>query len=89
MAGLYGDQANIYYFKRDYSRAIAGYDKTLKLDPNDALAYNNRGCAWVALGSLANAEADFNRAREHGVADAGGACKAALASLRASLRANP
>jgi len=89
VAGLYGDQANIYYFKRDYSRAIAGYDEALKLDPNDALAYNNRGCAWVALGSLVNAEADFNRARQRGVADPGGACKSALASLRASLRANP
>jgi tetratricopeptide (TPR) repeat protein len=89
VAGLYGDQANIYYFKHDYSRAIAGYDKALKLDPSDALAFNNRGCAWVALGSLVNAEADFQRAREHGVADPGGACKSALASLRASLRTSP
>ena len=89
VAGLYGDQANVYYFKRDYSRAIAGYDKALQLDPNDALAYNNRGCAWVALGALTAAEADFNRARQRGVADPGGACKAALASLRSSQRANP
>ncbi len=88
VAGLYGDQANVYYFKRDYSRAIAGYDKALQLDPNDALAYNNRGCAWVALGSLAAAEADFTRARRLGVAEPGGACKAALISLRSSQRAN-
>jgi tetratricopeptide repeat protein len=89
VAGLYGDQANVYYFKRDYSRAISGYDKALELDPSDALAYNNRGCAWVAVGSLAAAEADFNRARQHGVADPGGACKSALVSLRSSQRANP
>ncbi|ARN82308.1 tetratricopeptide repeat protein [Methylocystis bryophila] len=89
VAGLYGDQANVYYFKRDYSRAVAGYDKALQLDPNDALAYNNRGCAWVALGSLAAAEADFSRARQKGVADPGGACKAALVSLRSGQRANP
>ena len=89
VAGLYGDQANIYYFKRDYSRAIAGYDQALRLDPSDALAYNNRGCAWVALGSLAAAEADFTRARQHGVADPGGACKAGLVSLRSTQRANP
>ncbi len=89
VAGLYGDEANIYYFKRDYSRAIAGYDKALQIDPNDALAYNNRGCAWVALGSLASAEADFDRARQRGVAEPGGACKAALAGLRSSQRANP
>jgi hypothetical protein len=89
VAGLYGDQANVYYFKRDYSRAIVGYDKALQLDPSDALAYNNRGCAWVALGSLAAAEADFNRARQHGVADPGAACKSALVSLRSGQRANP
>lgn len=89
VAGLYGDQANVYYFKREYSRAVAGYDMALQLDPNDALAYNNRGCAWVALGSLSAAEADFSRARQKGVADPGGACKAALVSLRSGQRANP
>jgi tetratricopeptide (TPR) repeat protein len=32
--------------KQEYEKAINNYDAAIRLDPNDALAYNNRGTTW-------------------------------------------
>ena len=42
--------------------AIADFDEAIKLDPNDATAYNNRGSAKEKLGDYASASADFDQA---------------------------
>jgi tetratricopeptide (TPR) repeat protein len=42
--------------------AIAEYDKTLHLDPNFALAYNNRGAAYANLGQFQRAIQDYDEA---------------------------
>ena len=37
---------------------IADYTKAIRLDPDYALAYNNRGLTFRNLGQTANADAD-------------------------------
>ena len=42
-----------------YDKAISDYTEAIRLNPNDALAYNNRGAAYRRRGNLAKAKADF------------------------------
>jgi tetratricopeptide (TPR) repeat protein len=42
-----------------YDKAIAEYTKAIKLDPNDAGAYFNRGIAYGYKGDYDQAIADF------------------------------
>jgi tetratricopeptide (TPR) repeat protein len=48
--------------KGDYRGAIAAYDRALRIDPNYALAYNNRGTMRSELGDKQGAIEDFDRA---------------------------
>ncbi len=52
------------YEAKDYSGAIADYDKAIELDPQNAFAYYNRGTARKDKGDMDGAIADFNRAIE-------------------------
>jgi tetratricopeptide (TPR) repeat protein len=54
--------ANGYLKKGDDDRAIADYDQALKLDPNYALAYNNRGNAHFLKKNYDRAIADYDQA---------------------------
>jgi tetratricopeptide (TPR) repeat protein len=47
-----------------YERAIRDYSKAIELDPDYALAYNNREFAYQALGKTVEAEADFKKYEE-------------------------
>ena len=51
-----------YYWLEKYQRAIEDYDQAIRLDPNNALAYNNRGVAYRSLGKYAEADADKAKA---------------------------
>jgi len=46
----------------DNDRAIADFDAALKLDPKDAVAFNNRGFAYRHKGDADRAIADFGEA---------------------------
>jgi tetratricopeptide (TPR) repeat protein len=46
----------------DNARKIEDYDNALRLNPNNADAYNNRGVAKKHLGKLAEAIADYDQA---------------------------
>ena len=48
--------------KGDNDRAIADYDQAIRLKPDDAVAYNNRGAAWYGKGDYARAIGDYDRA---------------------------
>ena len=50
----------------DYS-AIANYDEAIRLDPQDAITYYNRGVAYENLGQQEQADLDFAKAKELGV----------------------
>ena len=46
----------------DYQGAIADYNQAIKIKPDYALAYNNRGNAKYNLGDKQGAIADYNQA---------------------------
>ncbi|BAU08523.1 tetratricopeptide repeat-containing S1 family peptidase [Fischerella sp. NIES-3754] len=50
------------YDQKDYKGAIADYTSALKINPNDADAYNNRGVARSDLGDKQGAIADYTSA---------------------------
>jgi tetratricopeptide (TPR) repeat protein len=45
-----------------YGRAIKDYDKAIKLNPDDAEAYNNRGAAYADLNQYEQAIEDYDKA---------------------------
>jgi len=57
-------RANTYMQEGNYEDAITYYTKALKVNPKDAIAYNNRGIAWGKKGDYDNAIADFTKAVE-------------------------
>ena len=48
----------------DYYGAISDLNKAIELNPNDALAYNNRGVAKALLGNLSEACQDARKAQQ-------------------------
>ena len=42
--------------------AISDYDEAIRLDPKDAIAYNNRGLAKSELGKYLEAISDYDEA---------------------------
>lgn len=63
--GTYVSQAIHCEQKGDYATAISYWDKVIKNDPNDAVAYYNRGYDKNQLGLFAQAEADYDKAIEN------------------------
>ncbi|MBD2249297.1 tetratricopeptide repeat protein [Nostoc sp. FACHB-888] len=53
---------NSHLFQSDYTQAIADFNQALKLQPNDAVAYYNRGVAYIKQGNYTQAIADYNQA---------------------------
>lgn len=52
--------------QKKYEDAIQAYDEAIRLDPNLAVAWNNKGKALEALGKTAEANAAFAKAKELG-----------------------
>ena len=51
----------------DYDRKIQNYDEAIRLDPQDAKSYYDRGYAYRGLGGQnEQAERDFAKAKELG-----------------------
>ena len=46
----------------DYDRAIADYNEAIRLDPKSAIAFSDRGVAYMRKGDLDRAFADYNEA---------------------------
>ncbi len=49
-----------------YEEALAAYDQAIRLDPNYAVAYNNKGLALERLGKKTEAQQAHARARQLG-----------------------
>ncbi|MBI4367700.1 MAG: tetratricopeptide repeat protein, partial [Deltaproteobacteria bacterium] len=60
-ANFLTNRGDSYNLKGDYDRAIADYDRALKLNPGFYLAYNNRGAAFHKKGDLGRAIADYEQ----------------------------
>ena len=48
--------------RREYDKAIADYGEAIRLDPQDASVFEDRGTAWYLAGRHDNAIADFTEA---------------------------
>jgi tetratricopeptide (TPR) repeat protein len=55
-------EGNTAAYERDYDKAIAKFGDAIRLDPNYALAFNNRGNAYAKKGDDVRAIADYNEA---------------------------
>ncbi len=51
---------------REYKKAIAEYDKAIKLNPRNGDAYYNRGLCWFYLGDKEKSCADWHKANDNG-----------------------
>ncbi len=51
---------------RQYEHAITDYNEAIRLNPQEAKAYHNRGIAYEALGNSIQAEQDYAKAKELG-----------------------
>jgi Flp pilus assembly protein TadD len=54
------------FAKGKYNEAIKAYDEAIRLDPNLAEAWNNKGIALKVLGRTSEAKAAFAKAKELG-----------------------
>ena len=63
MAGVIIGKA-LYTGSIDLEQAIADYSKAIELNPDDVLAYNNRGIAYTDLGDYERAITDYYKAVE-------------------------
>ncbi|MDR0382532.1 MAG: tetratricopeptide repeat protein [Spirochaetaceae bacterium] len=50
------ERGNAYREKEEYDRAIADCNQAIRLDPNDADAYNNRDAVYVMKENYARAD---------------------------------
>lgn len=55
-------RANDFYFAKNYSQALAAYDEAIRLNPQLAEAYNNRGIVKYETGQYASAVEDYTAA---------------------------
>lgn len=53
---------NDFYLQGNYARALECYDNALRLNPQSAEAYNNRGLTYYHLNRFAEAVSDFDKA---------------------------
>ena len=56
-------------YLRKYEKAIEDFNRIIKLEPENAVAWYNRGLAYKALGKEARARADMDKGRELGFQD--------------------
>ncbi|HEX8248664.1 MAG TPA: protein kinase [Pyrinomonadaceae bacterium] len=57
-------QADNFYARKRFDKAIETYTLAIELNPNDYAIYNNRGAAYHATGEFQKAIADYTKAAE-------------------------
>lgn len=62
LAAAYGARAYAYNRKGDYARAILDHDIAIRMNPNDAMLWNNRGWTYNNLRQYERALQDLDRA---------------------------
>jgi tetratricopeptide (TPR) repeat protein len=60
LSTIYAARGTGWAAKNDFDRAIADFDESLRLNPNNVVALSNRGAAWLLKGEPARAIADLN-----------------------------
>ena len=57
------------YVLKRYEEALAAYEQVLRLDPNNALAYNNKGYVLNKLNRKEEAQQAYEKARQLGYSE--------------------
>ena len=55
-------RANCYGWLQEYEKALPDYDQAIRLNPEDAPAYRNRGIVYAAIGQYEQAIEDYSEA---------------------------
>jgi len=64
LSEVYNRRGNAWYSKFNGERALADYNKAIKVNPKNSFAYSNRGNLWFWRRDYNPAMADFNKAIE-------------------------
>lgn len=64
MPYYYRERADDFRLRKSYAEAIANYNKTIEINSEDRVAYNNRGHVYQELKKYDEALADFSRVIE-------------------------
>jgi len=64
IAYIYSNRGTVDASDGQFNKAVANYNRAVKLNPNFADAYNNRGISYRNLGRLKQAIADYTKAIE-------------------------
>lgn len=64
MPFYYRERADDFRLRKNYTEAINNYNKTIELDANDRVAYNNRGHVYQELKRYDQALSDFSKVIE-------------------------
>jgi Flp pilus assembly protein TadD len=59
-------EGDTHYNAKRYQRALAAYEQAIRLDPDDAGAYYNKGIILEKLGEKREAKRAYERARQLG-----------------------
>jgi tetratricopeptide (TPR) repeat protein len=62
LSTIYAARGSGWAAKNDFARAIVDFDESLRLNPKNLVALNNRGAAWLLRGEPARALADLDAA---------------------------
>src|SRR6266581_3119152 len=60
------EEGNEFYNLKQYPKALAAYEQAIRLDPNDAYAYNSKGYILNKLNRKREAELAYDKARQLG-----------------------
>jgi len=60
LSTIYAARGSGWAAKNDFARAIVDFDESLRLNPKNLVALNNRGAAWLLRGEPARAIADLD-----------------------------
>jgi tetratricopeptide (TPR) repeat protein len=62
LSTIYAARGSGWAAKNDFARAIVDFDESLRLNPKNLVALNNRGAAWLLRGEPARALSDLDAA---------------------------
>ncbi len=60
----YNRKANLHYDRKEFKKAVYYYTEAIKIQPENAVFYNNRGISYAELGENEKAIADYTKAIE-------------------------